>query len=86
MNSPVEFHSTRREFIKKGGILMAATTALQTDGAFARAASRSDDKKMEAKTGEEISPAEDLMREHGVLSRILLVYDDISMRLGEGIK
>jgi hemerythrin-like domain-containing protein len=29
----------------------------------------------------EISPAEDLMREHGVLKRVLLVYDEISRRL-----
>jgi hemerythrin-like domain-containing protein len=27
------------------------------------------------KDGEEISPAEDLMREHGVLNRLLLIYD-----------
>lgn len=30
---------------------------------------------------EEISPTEDLMREHGVLKRILLIYDDIIKRL-----
>lgn len=30
---------------------------------------------------EEISPAEDLMREHGVLSRILLVYEEAIRRL-----
>ncbi len=28
------------------------------------------------KGGEEISPAEDLMREHGVLNRVLLIYDE----------
>lgn len=30
---------------------------------------------------EEVSPAEDLMREHGVLERILLVYDEVLARL-----
>jgi hemerythrin-like domain-containing protein len=30
---------------------------------------------------EEVSPAEDLMREHGVLKRILLVYDEAIRRL-----
>jgi hypothetical protein len=45
MESLVEFLPTRREFIRKGGILMASTAAaLQTDGAFAWAASRTEDK------------------------------------------
>src|SRR5690349_17472848 len=34
------------------------------------------------KEGEEdVSPAEDLMREHGVLNRILLIYDHCSLRI-----
>jgi len=33
---------------------------------------------------EDISPVEDLMREHGVLNRILLVYDTCKMRLVNG--
>jgi hemerythrin-like domain-containing protein len=86
MESLVEFHPTRREFIRKGGILMASTAFLLTDGVFTLAASRSEDKKYEGKKGEEVSPGEDLMREHGVLARILLIYDEISMRLEKGIK
>jgi hemerythrin-like domain-containing protein len=39
-----------------------------------------DDKK-EAKPGEEVSPAEDLMREHGVLKRVLLVYGEAIRRI-----
>src|SRR3954471_22181446 len=31
---------------------------------------------------EEVSPAEDLMREHGVLDRVLLVYEEGLRRLG----
>jgi hemerythrin-like domain-containing protein len=31
--------------------------------------------------GEEVTPAEDLMREHGVLNRIMLVYDDCRLKL-----
>jgi hemerythrin-like domain-containing protein len=31
--------------------------------------------------GEGVAPAEDLMREHGVLNRVLLVYDEILRRL-----
>lgn len=39
------------------------------------------DKEKEKGKGEEISPAEDLMREHGVLNRILLIYDEHLRRL-----
>jgi hemerythrin-like domain-containing protein len=31
---------------------------------------------------EEVAPPEDLMREHGVLNRILLVYDEVILRIG----
>jgi hemerythrin-like domain-containing protein len=86
MRSLVEFDPTRREFMKKGGILMASAAALQSDGVFALAASSSEDKKSGEKKEEEVSPAEDLMREHGVLARTLLIYDDISMRLEKDIK
>jgi hemerythrin-like domain-containing protein len=34
----------------------------------------------------EISPVEDLMREHGVLTRILLIYDEIISRLNRGVE
>lgn len=86
MKSFVEFHSTRREFFRKGGIFMASVATLQTDPAFPSAASRREEKKSEGKKGEEVSPAEDLMREHGALARILLIYDDISVRLEKGLK
>ena len=33
---------------------------------------------------EDVSPAEDLMREHGVLKRVLLVYDEALRRLDRG--
>ncbi len=31
---------------------------------------------------EEVAPAEDLMREHGLLKRILLIYDEVRERIG----
>jgi len=79
-----EFNPTRRNFIKKGGILMASTATLKMEGASAWAASKSKDKGSAGKKEENISPAEDLMREHGILSRVLLIYEEISMRLGNG--
>jgi hemerythrin-like domain-containing protein len=37
--------------------------------------------KREEKPGEDVSPAEDLMREHGLLNRVLLIYDESARRL-----
>jgi len=54
--------SNRRQFIKAGGIFIAASGLAATVNAFA---------KEEEKQNEEVSPPEDLMREHGVLKRIL---------------
>jgi hemerythrin-like domain-containing protein len=61
----------RREFLKKGAII-GTLTGIAALGLVARC-SKGDD--------EEISPAEDLMREHGVLNRIMLVYDTCQSRL-----
>src|SRR3982751_26877 len=33
------------------------------------------------KTDEEVAPAEDLMREHGVLRRVMFLYDEAARRL-----
>lgn len=38
-------------------------------------------KQKEQAEGEEVAPAEDLMREHGLLNRILLIYEDAGHRL-----
>lgn len=40
--------------------------------------------KQEQKKEEEVSPVEDLMREHGVLRRIMLIYDHARLRLEVG--
>jgi hemerythrin-like domain-containing protein len=41
-------------------------------------------KPAEPKSEEEVSPAEDLMREHGVVRRVLLVYEESLRRLAGG--
>ncbi len=61
--------SERRHFL-------LATAALGLGGAAARAA---DEKK--DKPEEEVGAAEDLMREHGVLNRVLLIYEEGLRRL-----
>ena len=39
-------------------------------------------KQSEIREEEEVSPVEDLMREHGLLERVLLIYDEVLRRLG----
>jgi hemerythrin-like domain-containing protein len=38
-------------------------------------------KPTQTKTAEEVSPGEDLMREHGLLARLLLIYDEALRRI-----
>lgn len=61
--------NSRREFLK---------TAIPLAFSFAAMPALSSEKL------EEVSPVEDLMREHGVLDRILLVYEEIIIRLSKG--
>jgi hemerythrin-like domain-containing protein len=56
------------------------TTALGLGSAFAGSA-LADDKKDEKDRGGEVGAVEDLMREHGVLNRVLLVYEEGLRRL-----
>jgi hemerythrin-like domain-containing protein len=66
--------SRRRQFLAAGATL--GVTAL----AGGLSASLGAEEK-ETGEAEEISPAEDLMREHGVLKRILLIYSEAVRRL-----
>lgn len=61
-------NQTRRAFIK-AGILISGSIA---GAGLARAAEEKE---------EEVSPAEDLMREHGVLKRVLLIYGEAIRRI-----
>ena len=73
---------TRRQFFWTGsaaaGSLLVAT-GLRADGPAEKGG-----KETAAKMSEDVSPAEDLMREHGVLRRLLLVYEEVDRRLGDG--
>jgi hemerythrin-like domain-containing protein len=64
--------SSRRHFIKAGGIFIAASGIATAANGFARE---------EKNKNEEVSPPEDLMREHGVLKRILLIYAEAVRRI-----
>jgi hemerythrin-like domain-containing protein len=63
--------TTRRAFLVGGAGAIVA-------GGVARA------KEAKEKDEDEVSPTEDLMREHGVLRRILLVYNEAARRLDSG--
>ena len=63
-------------------LTVASGVGLLATAGVARAATR---KKPAEPKDEEVSPAEDLMREHGVLRRLLLVYEEALRRLdGKG--
>jgi len=65
-------------------VLLGATAglALLASGCGERGEARSaGDAKHDDANEEEVSPAEDLMREHGVLNRLLLVYEEGDRRL-----
>jgi hemerythrin-like domain-containing protein len=64
--------TSRRKFIRAGGIVIASSAV----GAAASLFGKEEDKKIE-----QVSPPEDLMREHGVLKRILLVYGEALRRM-----
>jgi hemerythrin-like domain-containing protein len=79
----------RRKFVLgAGGLALGAGTALLLSGcakvAEATPATPTSGERGGPRAGEEedVSPPEDLMREHGVLNRILLVYDESTRRLG----
>jgi hemerythrin-like domain-containing protein len=67
---------SRRQFVQRGLIFVASGLALSA----AAVAAEKDATQHE----EEVSPAEDLMREHGVLKRVLLIYDEAIRRLTSG--
>lgn len=73
-----EPESSRRDFVRNCTI--AAAASLVMGGSAAILAEPVEEKK---KAGEEIKvlPTEDLMREHGILRRILFVYRDCSDKL-----
>jgi hemerythrin-like domain-containing protein len=76
--------SDRRNFldaaVKFGaGLILGASAA----GIALAQDKKSKDKKKTAEKPEDVGPTEDLMREHGVLNRVLLVYDHFIYRLDQ---
>ena len=67
---------SRRHFILRSGALLGAAVCLGP--ALALAADKTDQETAE------VTPTEDLMQEHGVLRRLLLLYDAVGSRLSQG--
>lgn len=72
--------STRRNFLGESSV---AGAALLVPVRFAQQKPAEKEKGEKEKDEGKISPAEDLMREHGVLNRILLIYDEHLRMLAE---
>ena len=66
---------TRRHFLATSGTLAAVFTAAGATGLLLRREAAGEEKQAD------ISPVEDLMREHGVLRRLLFVYENWVFRL-----
>ena len=65
----------RRTFLRNASTLTASAVVIGSTFSLAQ------EKKKDDKA-EEVGPTEDLMREHGVLNRILLAYEEIDRRIG----
>lgn len=66
----------RRNFIKQGLIVTVTGAA-----ALSLLAGCKDKDEKEEGEGQKVSPPEDLMQEHGLLNRILLIYDTCKIHL-----
>lgn len=71
------FNSHRRDFIQKG-LLVAAVSGVAGLSLFSSCNGKEEDSDSE---GQKVSPPEDLMQEHGLLNRVLLIYDTCKIHL-----
>ena len=72
--------SSRRNFLLGTSVIATSTLAAPFAALAEQKAQKKPAKKKEAPE-EEVSTNEDLMREHGVLNRILLIYDEAIRRI-----
>lgn len=77
-----ELSSTRRGFLRNSSLTGAGLLVPVLVSAQQQVAPDRDKEKEKEKGDADISPAEDLMREHGLLNRLLLIYDEHLRFLG----
>jgi hemerythrin-like domain-containing protein len=73
-----ERDSTRRKFLYGAALITVGASASTLPLAAWQA---TPPKTSKPEVEEEVSPTEDLMREHGLLNRVLLVYEELERRL-----
>jgi len=83
MKNKASFQRTRRDFLRDGSVLIGMAMTLWPGGSLAQAPSAQVKSGPAPADEKPVSPVEDLMQEHAVLSRILLIYEDIRKRLVE---
>jgi hemerythrin-like domain-containing protein len=81
MSGPTDTYAGRRSFLRQTGIAITGAALMFPIGQSVQAEQK---EKSDETESDKILPTEDLMREHGVLSRILLVYDNLRGRLSSG--
>src|SRR5436190_17486742 len=73
-------NSTRRQWLLGLSTVSAGTILLSCNRGATSKSTQSQDEDQE-KGGPEVTATEDLMREHGVLRRVLLVYSETALKL-----
>src|SRR5689334_20820903 len=71
----MKMNEPRREWLRGAGLLIGGAAMLSTHDPLRAQGKKATDEE------EEVSPAEDLMREHGVLKRVLLIYREVMNRI-----
>jgi hemerythrin-like domain-containing protein len=73
----------RRGFLDAAGKVIAGLVLTTDVAGIALAQGKKDNSKQGREKPEDVGPTEDLMREHGVLNRVLLVYDNFIYRIDQ---
>lgn len=81
MKPVAEREQQRRLFVQT--VLSTAAVALAGCGTAAAQSGGAASPKADAEDEAEVTPGEDLMQEHAVLERILLIYEEVSRRIDE---
>jgi len=71
----------RRRFLRKAGLLGAGLAAASAFPASILGKNDKAQKDKKSDEEEEVSTNEDLMREHGILKRVLLIYEEVIRRV-----
>ena len=71
--SPSDRNAPRRSFLHTTGLFAAAATIFPANLLAQKSAAQEPD--------DDVSTNEDLMREHGILKRVLLIYDEVIRRI-----